>query len=204
MGSVNDISADRMLPPPQAGGIDSSSAADMANHQGTAANMQAAGAAASQAANAANAMGAIPPSPTGTQVAGTGLGGLARGFYNASAPIAQAPMPQQVQPFQFVQSDEQSKTKIDDKPPIRQFLEAVKGYSWDYKDPKHGAGRYTGVMAQDLQKSEIGREVVSEGPDGLMVDTRRLTPVNTAALAYHEMRIKALEDAVQGQRGKRS
>jgi hypothetical protein len=58
------------------------------------------------------------------------------------------------------------------------------GYSFEYKDPeRHGDGTFYGPMAQDLEKTPVGRTTVKRGPDGTkMIDTSRLTLVNTAAL----------------------
>jgi hypothetical protein len=70
-----------------------------------------------------------------------------------------------------------------------ELMSNIEPYSWDYKDPKNGQGRYTGVMAQDLQKSEIGRQMVNQAQDGtLMVDVKRMaaTAIAASALTYKE------------------
>jgi hypothetical protein len=85
-------------------------------------------------------------------------------------------------------SDRRVKTDVRD-PDIRDlqdFLGNTKGKLYRYKDPKHPgqrAGENYGPMAQDLQKSKIGRTVVVEGPGGLYVDTGRLALADHAALA---------------------
>jgi hypothetical protein len=48
-------------------------------------------------------------------------------------------------------------------------------------------------MAQDLQKSKIGRTVVVEKADGLYVDTGRLALADHAALAELAREVKALK-----------
>lgn len=67
------------------------------------------------------------------------------------------------------------------------------GYTYDYKNPeKHGFGRHIGPMAQDLAKTPAGSSVVKETPDGLAVDTNRLSLVNTAAA-------HAMQNEIEGQ-----
>ena len=88
----------------------------------------------------------------------------------------------------MVASDERVKTHIRD-PDLRDlqdFLGNTKGKLYRYRDPKHPgrrAGLNYGPMAQDLQKSKIGRTVVVEGPGGLYVDTGRLALADHAAIA---------------------
>jgi hypothetical protein len=61
------------------------------------------------------------------------------------------------------------------------LLRSLQGadHSYQYKDPNApGAapGTHFGPMAQELEKSAVGRSVVQQGPDGhKMVDTQRLT-----------------------------
>lgn len=98
-------------------------------------------------------------------------------------------------------SDERSKTKIQS---LQAKLDALsgqatvpsmeedaartvgnaQGYSYKYKQPdRFGQGTFYGPMAQDLEKTPVGRSVVRQSPDGTkMVDTSRLSLVNTAAL----------------------
>lgn len=79
----------------------------------------------------------------------------------------------------YVMSDE------DEKEAVRTVANTP-GYSFRYKDPEAAGatdGMNYGIMAQDLEKTPAGRSVVKQGPEGhKMVDTSRLTMVNTAAL----------------------
>lgn len=71
------------------------------------------------------------------------------------------------------QSDKSKKENLQDSNPAKDFLNKLKAYSFDYKDPKApGAseGKQLGVMAQDLEKSEIGKKMVIDTPTGKMVD----------------------------------
>jgi hypothetical protein len=53
-----------------------------------------------------------------------------------------------------------------------EFLQALNAYSYRYRNPADGSGRRSGPMAQDLERSKIGRDLVQTGPDGMKrVDT---------------------------------
>ncbi len=91
-------------------------------------------------------------------------------------------------------SDERLKEDIKEDPAAaRDFLEAVRGYHYKYKDQSLGSGPQYGVMAQDLERSSVGKTLVSETPIGKVVDTRRgFTAVLAAAADLHQ-RVKKLE-----------
>ena len=126
--------------------------------------------------------------------------GQSNGFRPNRAPMIQSqpvgiPQPgyqdmrgQNYQSFQL--SDEDEKKSIE-------AIEKTHGYSFEYKDPNQmGAkdGLQFGIMAQDLEKTPAGRSVVKKQPDGTrMVDTSRLTMVNTAALNAMSKEIDALK-----------
>lgn len=73
-------------------------------------------------------------------------------------------------------------------------LRPATGYSYEYKDPAaHGQGRFFGPMAQDLEKTPAGASTVKQAPDGTkMVDTSRLSLVNTAAISDLQKQLAAL------------
>lgn len=78
------------------------------------------------------------------------------------------------------------------------FLSHLSAKSWNYKDPdKHGIGRHLGVMAQDLEKSKLGRDMVSEGDDGVkMVNyggAKGMAAI-VASMAYLNEKLKKLEE----------
>ena len=91
-------------------------------------------------------------------------------------------------------SDVNSKTNIkkNDKR-IADFLSSLDNYDYDYKNPKHGIGKHTSVMAQDLEKSEIGRKAVIETPEGKMVNYGKINPEMLSALVMHNKKIDKLE-----------
>ncbi len=97
-----------------------------------------------------------------------------------------------------MKSDRRAKFDVRD-PDLRDledFLGRTKGKLYRYKQPTapgQRAGLNYGPMAQDLQKSKIGRTVVVEKADGLYVDTGRLALADHAALAELAREVKALK-----------
>lgn len=94
-------------------------------------------------------------------------------------------------------SDEDDKEDIgeeDDfhRQSLQDFLDKLKAYSWEYKDKENGKGRFTGVMAQDLEKSPLGKQAVIETPKGKMVDFGRLGSINLAAAAMVNKEVRQL------------
>lgn len=97
-------------------------------------------------------------------------------------------------------SDKRSKTNIKDgTADAEELLRSVKPASYEYKpelqkDPNAGAGRYLSPMAQDLQKSKVGREMVAERPDGMLqVDyAKGLGAMLTGLAVTHAKAEKAL------------
>lgn len=101
----------------------------------------------------------------------------------------------EIKPAEVV-SDVASLAEALGAPPANDALEVAAGsptYSYRYKQKKHGDGEYVGPMAQDLAKTAAGRSVVLPTPEGLAVDTRRLTMVNTSALGELARKVEALE-----------
>lgn len=91
-------------------------------------------------------------------------------------------------------SDENLKKNIQPgKEAIRQFLDSISGYEFDYKNPEHGEGKQLGIMAQDLEKTDIGRDAVENHPEGKKVDFQKLQAAQLAQLSDINVRIKKLE-----------
>ena len=98
-------------------------------------------------------------------------------------------------------SDENMKTDIKkgsatDK--IEQFLGALKSYDYKYKDKQANGrenpdGEVTSVMAQDLEKSDLGKQMVKDGPDGKEVDYGQGLAAMLAGIAELNERTKKLE-----------
>lgn len=84
-------------------------------------------------------------------------------------------------------------------------LRPAEGFRYRYKNPDApGAdeGEHYGPMAQDLERTPAGRSVVRTGPDGTkMVDTGRLSLVNTAAVSEQQRRLDEIEALLGSARG---
>lgn len=91
-------------------------------------------------------------------------------------------------------SDKNLKTDIKaDKGTAKKFLDSVKPYSYKYKDQAHGKGQQLSVMAQDLEKTPIGRSAVENTPLGKKVHYERLNAIMLASQADLNERLKKLE-----------
>lgn len=95
-------------------------------------------------------------------------------------------------------SDENAKTNIEPKKyamdEIESFLKVLKPSTYEYKDSKHGTGEKMGVMAQDLEKSKIGKTMVDTAPDGTkMVDTNKAIGAILAVMGDMSKQIKKME-----------
>lgn len=79
------------------------------------------------------------------------------------------------------------------KDEIQDFLDNLEAYKYSYKNPEHGEGEQLGVMAQDLEKSDLGKESVKEVSEGKIVNYSSLLPTITAAMAQMNERLKKIE-----------
>jgi hypothetical protein len=99
-------------------------------------------------------------------------------------------------------SDERQKTNIHDGGRAAyEFLEAIQPHKYQYKNPgTPGAagGEQLGVMAQELEQSPAGRQMVMETPQGKMIDPARATSAMLAAQAEMHERLKQLEGRPKG------
>ncbi len=97
-------------------------------------------------------------------------------------------------------SDEETKTNVSPgKASIKEFLDKAKPYHYEYKDsekdkPGRGLGEYVSPMAQDLEKTELGKDMVTEGPDGKkMVDYGKGFGAMLAGISSLNKRLEDLE-----------
>lgn len=75
---------------------------------------------------------------------------------------------------------------------IQMFLDKLKPYKYNYKqDPTEEP--QVGVMAQDLEKSDLGEEFVEEVDGNKMVDYGKMASTQMAAIADLHQRLKRLE-----------
>ncbi len=90
-------------------------------------------------------------------------------------------------------SDERLKTDVkgaDDK--ARRATEALKAYTYKYKDEKHGKGEQVGIMAQDLERAGLGHAVI-ETPEGKAVHAGKLAGANAAMISSLAKRVAEIE-----------
>lgn len=96
-------------------------------------------------------------------------------------------------------SDETKKTAISyDPKDVERFMDRLKASSYNYKDevkdsPMASKNRELGVMAQDLEKSKLGKESVKNTPNGKIVDYDNLGPKMMASIANLNERLKNIE-----------
>lgn len=78
---------------------------------------------------------------------------------------------------------------------VKKFLDAISAKSYDYKEPKkHGKGKQTSVMAQDLEKTDIGKSFVEALSDGTkMVNYGKGFGAILAAQAHLNKRLEEIE-----------
>jgi hypothetical protein len=83
-------------------------------------------------------------------------------------------------------SDERLKTDIEpiSKEDLKELKETLKAFKFKYKDEAHGAGDWVGVMAQDLEKTKLGKSLVVTDEDGFkQLDLRKVMSLFLATLA---------------------
>lgn len=85
---------------------------------------------------------------------------------------------------------------------IASDLRKTPGHEWAYKDgAKHGQGRYTGAMAQDLERTRTFRGAVKEVGGVKMVDSTRLVMSQQGALHDLQKQIDRLSGYVKRKKG---
>lgn len=93
----------------------------------------------------------------------------------------------------LVASDTRLKEDIDGADDeSRRVTDALKAYTFKYKDEKHGKGKQFGVMAQELERAGLGHAVI-DTPEGKMVHGAKLATSNTAMIAALGKRVAELE-----------
>lgn len=94
-------------------------------------------------------------------------------------------------------SDENNKKNIrSGSKDVSKFLDTLSAKNYEYKDdsaPGTTKGKRVGIIAQDLEKSDMGKTLVKDTPNGKMVDTVQGFGAVLAAQAELNERLKALE-----------
>jgi hypothetical protein len=101
-----------------------------------------------------------------------------------------------------VVSDEKAKTNISDPSDdssLRKFLDNLTANKYDYKDKADGDKQgYVSPMAQDLEKSELGKTMVDTQPDGKkVVNYGRGFGIITAAQSLLHDRMSTIEKSLK-------
>lgn len=73
------------------------------------------------------------------------------------------------------------------------FLKALTAHRYSYKDEGHGKGEHLGIMAQDLERTELGKRAVIDTPAGKAVHGARLATMLAATLPGLDKRLAKLE-----------
>jgi hypothetical protein len=93
-------------------------------------------------------------------------------------------------------SDRNMKKDIKVNKETRAFLNALTDNEYSYKDTRQAGtapGKQYGPMAQDLEKTAMGKTAVIQGPDGKMVDSSRGFLLALSGLANLNQRLAKLE-----------
>lgn len=91
-------------------------------------------------------------------------------------------------------SDENLKNNIKSGDETSQeILDSIGNHKYEYKDKKHGEGTYLSPMAQELEKTEAGKSMVIDTPEGKMVDYGRGLGTIMAMQSYLNKRLKKIE-----------
>ena len=103
-------------------------------------------------------------------------------------------------------SDKNQKINIDSgNKQTQQFLNALNAKSFEYKDskiPGAAEGERFGVLAQDLEKSKMGKSLVKETDHGKMIDIAQGFGAVLAAQAQLNERLKDIESKKKKKRKK--
>ena len=94
-------------------------------------------------------------------------------------------------------SDRRAKKNIKPaKTKVQDFLDSLHAYSYEYKKPDSPGARHgemLGIMAQDLEKTTLGKQFVRDTPAGKLVDMGQGLAAILASQSYLNSRMKRLE-----------
>lgn len=93
-------------------------------------------------------------------------------------------------------SDENLKKNIK-KADLSELVDKIKAYKFEYKSPNgesYQDGSVDGVMAQDLEKSKLGKSLVQNTKEGKMVDLKKAVPLMMASVSEIAKEIKKLKE----------
>jgi hypothetical protein len=77
---------------------------------------------------------------------------------------------------------------------VDQMLTALRPVHYSYRDEaKHGVGPRVGILAQDMDRSDLGRSAIRHVPDGMALDVNKAISLALAGNARLNERLAALE-----------
>ena len=92
----------------------------------------------------------------------------------------------------------------DSQAKLAEMLNKLNNHTYTYKFPERdGHGEKVSIMAQDLEKSELGKQAVIETPEGKMVNYNKLLPAMLSANVDANKRLKTIEEALTAKRSKK-
>lgn len=96
-------------------------------------------------------------------------------------------------------SDKESKKEIKSGDiELKDFLNSLGVYSYEYKDKKYGEGRRISPMAQEIESTPLGKDAIETNSEGYkMVNYGKLAGVQLAALAYLNNRQNKFEEKMR-------
>jgi hypothetical protein len=93
----------------------------------------------------------------------------------------------------YAASDKRLKTDVTDgDADANKAIAGLRAYGFMYKDAKHGRGKQTGIMAQDMERVGLGHAVV-DTPEGKMVHGAKAATAGLAMVAALGRRVSKLE-----------
>lgn len=107
------------------------------------------------------------------------LGGIAQGVGSFLAADAVAPAVMSLFSDENLKEDIQPVSKKD----MKELKDTLKAVSFKYKNEAHGKGDFVGILAQDLEKSKIGKSMVVEKDGHKAIDTNKIMSLFLATLA---------------------
>lgn len=72
------------------------------------------------------------------------------------------------------------------------FLSHLYAKQYNYKDGKHGKGKQVGIMAQDLENTQLGKQMVEDTPEGKQVNYGKGLGLVVASQARLNERLNAI------------
>lgn len=142
----------------------------------------------------------------GQQQMGGGTGGVAgQPQYKVAGDMGVMGNKQQSQsPNGFI-DDQKAASDINVKQDIKQgdvqlqeFLDSLGVYDYEYKDPKYGEGRRISPMAQEIEKTPLGKAAISTNDEGYkIVDYGKLGGTMLASLAMLNHKYNELEESIK-------